>query len=457
MRKFTVSLLLGAGCLNLLLFSSEVEAISRRPSLSKKSQDPTPLFLPSTPRLTLWDAYELALARSEIVAIQREQIEEAEAQFYKATGEAVGEVNFLMTRQFQDVQKRGGGSDVGSSIMDVDRRERRFVIHQPLFRGFRALGALMGAGSLKKEQKEEWIRAKQLLFLDVGRAFYGLLREKRELETIEGIRLLFEERIQELRAREAIGRSRPSEVATARARLKTMEAEFARTQGTLKAARHLFEFLIGKAVDPSLLIEGEPLKDIENLETYLETLDSRPDVEAARQAVKTARQAVVIAQSGFWPEISMEHTQYERREGFQSNMDWNLLLTVDIPIFKGGETWGLVKEARSRWKQAKFAYSLARRRAVLEVKQAYENWLSSLKEYRALEEALKASQENFLLQKEDYERNLVSNLDVLAALESLFDTRRQTNATRYQMKENYWNLQVAAGRCCKKESPHASF
>ncbi len=434
-----------------LLLSSSAHAMGRRPRTPEIPPEPAAVQPTENPRLTLWDCYELALEQSETVAIQKEEIEEAEAQFFIATGEAVGDVNLLMTQQFQDIQKGGGGSDgsVGSSASDPDRRERRFVINQPLFRGFRALGALMGAGSLKKEQREEWLRAKQLLFLDVARAFYGLLKQKRELETIEGIRLLFEERIQELHGREQIGRSRPSEVATAMARLKTIEADLAKSRGTFKAAQHLLEFLIGTPFDISLLAEEELPNELHDLGVYLETLEERPDVEAARQAMNIAKQAIVVAQSGFWPEISVDHTQYERREGFQSNMDWNLFLTFDIPIFKGGETWGLVKEARSQWKQAKFAHALAKRRAELEVKQAYESWFSSLEEYRALEEALKASQENFRLQKEEYNRNLVGNLDVLSALESLFDTRRQTNATRYQMKENYWSLQVAAGQCCE--------
>ena len=57
-----------------------------------------------------------------------------------------------------------------------------------------------------------------------------------------------------------------------------------------------------------------------------------------------------------------------------------------------------------------------------------------------------ASEKNFNLQKEDYAHNLVSNLDVLEALQALFDTRRQANQTYYQMKENYWQFKVAIGK-----------
>lgn len=401
---------------------------------------------------TLWQCYEMALTRSETVAIEKEQIEEAEAQFYIATGDAIGEASFVMDRRRLDIQKGDSdGSSVGSTLSDPDRRERRFVINQSLFKGFKALGAFMGAGSLKGAEKEEWIRAKQLLFLDVSAAFYTFLEQQKDLETIEGIQQLLQERIEELKQREQIGRSRPSEVATAISKLKLLEAELAKAHGALEVTRHLLEFLIGvpvfslKLVDPGIEYPPQPMVAV-----YLENLEMRPDVDAAKQSVKTAMGNVVVAQSGFWPELSIEHTQYERREGFQSNIDWDFLFKIDIPLFQGGDAWGDFKEARSQWKQAKLTFQLANREAELEVKQAYQTFLSSSEEAKALDEALKAAEENFKLQKEDYERNLVNNLDVLEALQSLFETKRQSNELHYQMKQNYWALQIAAGKCCEE-------
>ncbi|MBI4116004.1 MAG: TolC family protein [Candidatus Omnitrophica bacterium] len=441
MKKFLAFLtftLLGS-----LFIYQEAWSMAKRPRQSEEK-----IVEPSPPlSLTLEDCFQLALEQSETVAIQKEKIEEAEAQFYKAASEALGDVNFIMTDERQDIQKGGGeSSSVGSTLSDPARRERKFVITQPLFQGFKALGALTGAGSLKGTEKEEWFRARQLLFLDVAQAFYSVLQKKKDLETVEGIHALFLERIKELEDRERIGRSRPSEVVTAKARMKTLEAEIARSRGAFALSRHLLEFLIGREIDASQLIEEElPEKSPQDQTSYLESLLQRPDVEASRLAVKTAWRAVLVAQSGFWPELSLEHTQYERREGFQSNLDWDFLFTIDIPLFKGGETFGNVKEAISKWKQAKLSYSLAKRQAELEIKETYENWVTSLDQHKALEGALKDSQENYRLQKEEYEHNLVNNLDVLEAIQSLLETRRETNLVHYQTKENYWRLKVAAG------------
>ncbi len=396
--------------------------------------------------LSLRGCYELALKRSETVAIQKEEIKEAEAQFFKAASEALGDINFIMDFSRQDNPTGGDPSATARSFTDPERRERKFVIKQPLFQGFKALGALTGAGSLRRDEKEEWRRAKQLLFLDVARAFYGVLREKKELETIEGIHSLFQERIRELEEREKIGRSRSSEVATAQARMKLLERDRARASGALALARYLLEFLIGAPLEKyDLQEEGLPQGGSRGLPHYLEAAEMRADIEAQRQAVKTAWRSVIVAQSEFWPELSLESNQYQRREGLAQDIEWDLLFKVDVPLSRGGETVGKVKEAVSRWKKSKFSYSLAKRKARLEIQESYQNWITSLDETRALEAALQASQENFLLQKDEYTKNLVSNLDVLEALESLFETRREANRADYERKANYWALRIAAG------------
>ena len=434
--SFFVILILG-----FTLASPEGWPLAKRPPLPKESSKDSVKL----PPLTLEECFGLALKRSETVAIQKEEIKEAEAQFFIAASEALGDIDFEMTRERQDPRKGGGStSDAGSSFSDPDRRQRKFVISQPLFQGFKALGALTGAGSLKKEQKEEWRRAEQLLFLDVARAFYGLLREKKDLEIVAGVHSLLRERVKDLEEREKIGRSRPSEVATAQSRLKVIEAEQARLRGSRAVAQHVLEFLTGMDLEGQEL-EDDKAPEKSNLEisSYLTSLDGRPDVEAAKQSAKTAWRGVIVAQSKFWPELSIEHTQYVRREGSQSGLDWDFLFKIDVPLFQGGEAVGKMKEAVSKWKQEKLSYYLAKRQAELDIKESYENWLASFDEAESLQEAVKAAEENFRLQKDEYTHNLVNNLDVLEALESLHQTRRDANRTYYQMKENYWGLRVA--------------
>jgi len=401
--------------------------------------------------LTLEDCYRLALRRSETIQIKKEEVAETTAQFLKATSELVGDVDFTITNFQQDAREKNssGGSGI-SSLTASEKRERKIMITQPLFQGFRSLAALGAAGSLRGQRKQERARAEQLLFLDVARAFYNVTRHREEVKIMRGILKSLEERIADLRKREQIGRSRASEVATATSRHRILKSELARARGNLQIAVYLLEFLTGVPIDAERLEDTAfaPL-GLGALDHHLALSQTRPDLKAAEQAVKTAWRGILEAQSDLWPEVTLENNHYLKREGLSRDINWDLLFKVNIPLSRGGETMGNLKESVSRWNIAKLNESLARRQADLDVKESYEKWRSSVEELRALAEAVEASQNNFDLQKEEYAHNLVSNLDVLEALEQLYDTQLKANATDYDMRQNYHELQVASGACCE--------
>lgn len=395
--------------------------------------------------LTLFDCYKLALAQSEKVALRQEEVERTQAQLLKAMSEALGDIDFVMTNSRQEVQKAGEGSSLSSTFLASSRRERKFTFSQPLFQGFKAFGAISGAGSLTKGRSLEERRARQLLFLDVVSAFYSVLQNKRNVEISQDLCKLLEERMADLKERERIGRSRSSEVANANSKLKNAEAQLALAERVLINSIHVLEYLTGTPLKAEQLIGEHGLISEPTLELadYLSRVEMRQDVLSAKQNIKTYQRNIIVAQSGLWPQISLDLNDYVKREGFQSGIDWDMLLTFDLPLFKGFETSGKIKEAVSEWKMSKLTYSLTKREAELEIKRAYENWIYSKRELKAMEEATLAAQKNFDLQKEEYVRSLVNNLDVLEALENLNRVRLTTNQVYYQMFENYWNLQIS--------------
>ena len=59
--------------------------------------------------------------------------------------------------------------------------------------------------------------------------------------------------------------------------------------------------------------------------------------------------------------------------------------------------------------------------------------------------SVRSAEENYSIQSEEYTRSLVSNLDVLTALESLQQTRQSENLTYYVMKQDEAAFRVAIG------------
>ena len=246
---------------------------------SRESTSPVPAA--ETDSLSLEECYHLALVQSEIVGIQKEAISRATAQIFNAASQGLGNVDFIIDRTFQDGQSGNlsVSSPSGSAPVSSNVHESKFTISQPLFQGFKAIGALTGAGSYKQEQTEAWIRAKELLYTDVARAFYNVLRYEKEIEINQGIRELLQERIKELEGREKIGRSRVSEVITAKTNLKILEADLAASQGALATVRYMLEFLTGTELGERKL-EEETSEEVssQTLTEHLKMAATRSDV-----------------------------------------------------------------------------------------------------------------------------------------------------------------------------------
>lgn len=403
------------------------------PAALAEAQDAPPAVLQLP--LTLAECYALALKRSETIAIQQELVRQTEGRFLQALSTALPEVSFVSVDELRE------GSEKNQHLA-----ERRFTFTQPLFSGFKEFAAIRGSKAEKRQRLREKARAEQLLFVDVSEAFYFYLQHQQDLEILLATRDALTARIQELTEREELGRARTSEVVSAQAQLRRVEADMEGSRSEMVVSRQLLEFLTGTTVT-EVTEAGFTLPPIEPEPAYLSKASARPDVRAAEEAWRVSRENTRVARAEFFPTVDLEGNYYADRRGTRgvSTADWDAAITVDVPLFQGGNAVGLTQEASSLARQAKLSYDLTARAATLEIQDLYARLQAALARQAALEASMKASEEDYNLQVEDYRRSLVNNLDVLDALENLQDARRLALQAQYQTKRLYWQLRVATG------------
>ncbi len=386
--------------------------------------------------LTLADCYALALKQSETLAIHQELITQAEARFTQALSGILPRASFVSTDKRQD----GSGS---SAFTLKQVPERKFTFSQPLFSGFREFAAMAGTKAERRQRMLEKTRAEQLLFVDVANAFYLVLEQQKDLAVLAVIQRALTDRVEELTAREQIGRSRPSEVVSAEAQRLRLEAdlELARAQDVI--ARQLLGFLTG--LDQIESLQDLALPPLAEENPYLAKAVNRPDIGAVQAAAQVAEHQVDVAKADRWPTVSLGGNYYLERVGNAKDITWDATLTVDVPIFQGGQTRGAIAQAASQARQATLVAAEARRRAILEVRDAYASARAALARRDALATAAAASEEDYRLQVDDYRRSLVNNLEVLQTLQVLEAARRDLLHAEYEAKRQYWHLRAAVG------------
>jgi len=385
--------------------------------------------------LTLEECFQLALKQSETIAVNQEKIKEAEGRFKQALGTILPHISFAVDKTWEDTDSYPALNKTGT--------DQRFVFKQTLFAGFKELAGMSGSRSEIKQRRWETKRARELLFVDVADAFYLLIEIQEDLKAMEATRKALTDRIADLNSRVNIGKSRPSEIASTELQLYTIAADMETVKGRLAITRELLEFLVGRPV-PDL---RDVTTDITlgTQESYLANVADRADVRAADYARQTARKNAYVAKAGFMPNVSIGGNYYTQRDSAPRNGEWDALLSVSVPIFEGTETIGAAQEAGAQARASELSYQRVQRAALQDIRASYSLVAAAQARTGALRLALQAAEQNYALQKEDYRINLVNNLDVLDAIQTLENTRRNFNTAFYAGHRFYWQLRAAGG------------
>jgi outer membrane protein len=389
---------------------------------------------------TLPRCYALSLKQSELIAIDADRVKETEARFLQALSIMLPHVTF-----YSNDNQEALPNDTGtfSTLKPAKSSSRNFNYNQTIFSGFKALAGMKGANLERKQRINEMVRAEQLLLVDVSDAFYTLIEKREDLAALQMIRKALMKRMLDLKRRENLGRSRQSEVVNAKAQLYGVEADIRVVQNEEDISRQILEFLIGGPIGRIKDVYDIP-SDLMPVEHYLSRSMLRPDVEAAKYAWQVARQLYFIADSDFLPTIDVGGDYYIQRTGFDEGTNWDIYLKVTVPIFEGTETIGKSKEYQLKMDESLLAYQRAKRVAPYDIREAYLRLRTAMDVYECQKKTLVTSRLNYMLQKKDYERSLVNNLDVLAAIQTLQNAERNYIRALYAAKRLYWRLRVAA-------------
>lgn len=402
-------------------------------------------FLETNGALSLMDCYSLALKQTETLQIQTEKIRQAEERYKQARGGVFPRLDFNLSDFFQDTSGSGGaGSAVGATLTRGERQEAKFTLQQPIFSGFREFAAMSAFKAQRQKENLTLQRDAKVLFQEVGRAFYLVMQLETELDNLQTLLNLTQERIRELQAREKLGKARPSEILSVESQLATLKSEEEQFKEQLARAREILSFLIGKEAEAIRLKDNQPKIDtVEPEEVLLKKAASRSDLKALQEDLESKRQSLKIAQGALWPTINLVGNYYTKRVGFQELIDWDILLTMSIPLFQAGSQTAKVREAASQLLESQLALARLARNIRTEIKSAYLALKSSAQQSKTLEQATKKAEQSYKLQVQEYRLGLVNNLEVLQAMNAMQDAKRKFDSTVIQGKLKLLELQVA--------------
>ena len=397
--------------------------------------------------ITLEDYYTAALQRSESTAIQLEQVHQAEENYKQADSALLPTINGVASITRQDPLP-AGSPNTPSSLNQQNLS--RITLTQPLFRGMREYAALRQTRNLLSAQQQDYRYAENLLYRDVLQNFYTILILEGDIANYREEIRLNQERESEIRERVRIGRSRESELLNLQSTISTLLATVKQLRGQLSVAREALDFLSG--LDASTLLRDDtriPNK-LPPLQSFLASIEKRPDVSASKQRLLAATEGQAIARGEHYPSLDLNANYYLERPGFLNNSRWDVQLLLTVPLYAGGSVQSKVRQANSQRHQAELQESQIVRQAEQEIRSNYQNLTLTLAQEQALKDATTAAKKSYVAQQHEYGLGLVSNLEVIQALTTYQKNQRAQTRARINARRAYRQLLASASQLPKK-------
>jgi outer membrane protein len=429
--------------LQLVIFSPSTAALA---AMQAPAPGPTstPRASPSATPLAFREAVKLALERTESPKIQELGAVQAEERVSQAKGGILPSVALSGVYTRQDTA--GSGNAATSSFTRPDQRTVKIGLTQPVFRGLREFAGLRAAEAQSRASQSQARQARVSVYSSVGQAYYALAAAELELADLNELLEISRSRVKEIRERVRIGRTRRGELLSAEAQVASVEAQLQAAEVSREQARANLAYLTGIGT-PGVDLGAEPPlpQKIEPLATWLARVESRPDVAAQKELVTSQMELVSVAKGAYLPTVDAGANWYLDRTGVLANTKWDFSVSATLPLFQGGVTQSQVREAAARSQAQELALEQTRRTAVREVQSSWQAADGSLQQVRFLELAVQAAEKNWREQQKDYRLGLVTNLDVLQALNSYQEAKRSFDRARMQVRASLVALEAAAG------------
>ncbi len=380
--------------------------------------------------ITMGEAYDLALAKSETLAQQAEGLKQLEA------AESLIAAAFRPSFDFNASAYKQQNA--------VSAAKGYFTGRYSLFSGMKDYISSKAAASRTGAAKMDLERARQQLYLNVAQEYLNLFLAQQEVF----IRLeqmgVTSKRIAELEIRANIGRSRKSEVVAAKTQLAQDKANYLAAAASERLAQQALMFIAG--VDADLAPKEFSISREAPLEEYLKLALLRPDLAARRKSLEAYNYLADIQDHNLWPTVGLAADYYVVRSPMPSPADrWDGAIALNLPLYTGGAARAQKDSAYAARRAAALELRLTERQALTEVRSAFEERKYSLLQTASLKEALALASDNARYQLEDYKLGLVTNLDVLTALNAVLQTRLALSGARGQELFSLLKLETAAG------------
>lgn len=387
-------------------------------------------------------AFEKAIDQNPNLKTQKEVVFQTKEKKNQAWAALMPQINFVAS-YFKQADNPSA-NPTGTSIFPSDRTDVRFTASQAVFRGMREYAGISQVSYQYESQQLLERKAVLGLYGDVATQFYLAASLEEE------IKLYYEEievnqrRLDEIKAFRNSGRSREADQLAVESAINVLEAQVAATEAQRVNVRETLAQIAGISAEEKIEDHRVIPEKVLSLAAYLKKSELRPDVQSAQRDYEASDQGVRIAFGGHFPSIDLTGNYYlQRGQAVVRDVTWDFTLSLTMPIFAGGGLQSQYRAAVSDRKVKEIQFERLKLSAAQEIKYLHAQVKNDWIQVKKLERASDLSERTSRIQQKDVKLGLVTNLDVLQAIATAKQTKRNFVRASNNLKTNFAKLEAA--------------
>jgi len=411
--------------------------------------------------LTMDDAVKLAVQNSKQLKLSNAKVDEAIANYHDMWNNHLPDVKVTgayMRINNPDVDlkvKLGGSSDTSKSTSSAIKvNQAAYGIANaslPLFSGFRIKYGVESAKYLEQAAKLDVENDKEDVIQNAVNAYTNLYKAKKSVDLVEANLKQQQQRVTDFTNLEANGLLARNDLLKAQLQQSNIELTLLDARNNLTIASVNMDLMLGLP-EGTELVPGDssfniPVDAGAVINWEQSALQNRKDIASLSFREKAATSGIRSTKGEYYPGIALT--------GGYIAADIPNLLTITNALNIGvglqyniGALWktgAKVAQAQARLHEVQASQDMLSDEVRLQVNQAYENYLLSLRKIEVYARAVGQAVENYRITKNKFDNSLVTTTDLLEA--DVAQLQSQLNFTFSQADAfvAYKKLQQTAG------------
>jgi len=378
-------------------------------------------------RLSLEQAISLSLQNSGKLKITNAKVEEAVAASHEAREHRLPDVKMSgsylrLNNPTVDLKIKTGSGTGGGEGMKVEQAVYGMAnVSMPLFAGFKIKHGIESARFLEQAARLDAEKDHDDVVQNAIGAYCNLYKARRSVELVKETMEREEQRVKDFTNLEKNGLLARNDLLKAQLQQSNVELALLEAESNLKMTTVNMALLLGLPEGTQLTPDStgmEPVTDAGTLTKWEDAaLVQRKDRAALNARIGATNASIMAMKGDYYPALAIT--------GGYIAADVPNLLTLTNAVNLGlglqynlGSTWktgAKIDAAKARLRQAQATEGILADQIRLEVNNAYQQYLLSLKKISVYQKSVEQTNENYRITKNKYDNNLVTTTELLDA------------------------------------------